>query len=211
MANRRRTLKEIAIDLLEKYKEAEAGIIWDYSGRISEFLDELEAEVKVSGRKSRRQSMSDLIDTIQGRGETLMKWQAEQKGYTCNDCYLSMQNCHDRSICCEDETGLCDYFEEMPREDTIRRQDAINAALTFLVEYCGAAFDEHMQTMLCDRLDALPSVEPKHGTWIQKHPNSSWFECSECGATCLGGLKSGKLFCNNCGADMRTDNERFDR
>lgn len=46
----------------------------------------------------------------------LMKWQAEQKGYTCNDCYLSMQNCHDRSICCEDETGLCDYFEEMPRE-----------------------------------------------------------------------------------------------
>ena len=44
----------------------------------------------------------------------MMKWEAEQKGYTCNDCYLSMQNCHDKSICCEDETGLCDYFEEIP-------------------------------------------------------------------------------------------------
>lgn len=44
----------------------------------------------------------------------MMKWEAEGKGYTCNDCYLSMQNCHDMSICCEDETGLCDYFEEIP-------------------------------------------------------------------------------------------------
>ena len=50
----------------------------------------------------------------------MMKWEAEQKGYTCNDCYLSMQNCHDKSICCEDETGLCDYFEEIPAE---RRTD----------------------------------------------------------------------------------------
>ena len=55
--------------------------------------------------------MSGHIDTI-----PLMKWQAEQKGYTCNDCFLAMQNCHDISICCEDETGLCDYFEEMPWE-----------------------------------------------------------------------------------------------
>ena len=104
--------------------------------------------------------MSDLIDTI-----PLMKWQAEQKGYTCNDCYLSMQNCHDRSICCEDETGLCDYFEEMPREDTVRRQDAIDAALTFLVEYCGAAFDEDMQKKMRERLNELPSAEPEQ-RWI---------------------------------------------
>ena len=47
----------------------------------------------------------------------MMKWQAEEKGYTCNDCYLSMQNCHDMSIACEDETGLCDWFEEMPDKE----------------------------------------------------------------------------------------------
>ena len=29
----------------------------------------------------------------------------------CNDCYYSMQNCNDKSICCEDETALCDNFE----------------------------------------------------------------------------------------------------
>lgn len=36
----------------------------------------------------------------------MMKWEAEEKGYTCNDCYLSMQNCHDTSMCCEDETRV---------------------------------------------------------------------------------------------------------
>lgn len=46
----------------------------------------------------------------------MMAWEAEEKGYTCNDCYLAMQNCHDMRICCEDETGLCDWFEEMRQE-----------------------------------------------------------------------------------------------
>ena len=46
----------------------------------------------------------------------MMAWEAEEKGYTCNDCYLSMQNCHDMSICCENETGLCDWFEEIPKD-----------------------------------------------------------------------------------------------
>ncbi len=45
----------------------------------------------------------------------MMKWEAEEKGYTCDDCGLAMSNCHDKSICCEDETGLCDYFEEIPK------------------------------------------------------------------------------------------------
>ena len=51
------------------------------------------------------------------KGEKMMKWEAEKKGYTCNDCYLCMQNCKDMSTCCEDETGLCDYFEEMEGEN----------------------------------------------------------------------------------------------
>ena len=46
----------------------------------------------------------------------MMAWEAEQKGYTCNDCFFAMQNCHDISICCEDETGLCDWFEEIEEE-----------------------------------------------------------------------------------------------
>lgn len=40
------------------------------------------------------------------------KMDAERKEeFDCNDCYYSMQNCNDRSICCEDETALCDNFE----------------------------------------------------------------------------------------------------
>jgi len=49
----------------------------------------------------------------------MMAWEAKQKGYSCNDCFLSMQNCHDKSICCEDETGLCDWFEEIPSESEV--------------------------------------------------------------------------------------------
>lgn len=49
--------------------------------------------------------------------------------------------------------------------DLINREDAIDTALTFLVEYCGAAFDEDMQKILCERLDALPSAEPER-KWI---------------------------------------------
>lgn len=48
----------------------------------------------------------------------MMAWEAEEKGCTCNDCVFAMQNCHDKSICCEDETGLCDWFEEIGKEQT---------------------------------------------------------------------------------------------
>lgn len=61
--------------------------------------------------------------------------------------------------------------------DLISRQDAIDAALTFIVEYCGAAFDEDMQKMLCGRFDALPSAEPvrhEYGTELEGMLNMSW-------------------------------------
>ena len=97
--------------------------------------------------------------------------------------------------------------------DLIRRQDAIDAALTFLVEYCGAAFDEDMQKMLCERLDALPSVEPeeemkaeperKKGKWQRRKDEDCW-ECSECHAV-LENSDIGNhnfYYCYHCCADM---------
>jgi len=56
------------------------------------------------------------IDIAEAR-RIMMAWEAKEKGYTCNDCYLAMQNCHDMSICCEDESGLCDWFEKMEEQD----------------------------------------------------------------------------------------------
>ena len=52
--------------------------------------------------------------------------------------------------------------------DMIHRQAAIDAALTYLVEYCGAAFDEDMQRMLKERLDSLPSAQPG---WSEQYKN----------------------------------------
>lgn len=41
-----RTLKEIALDLLEQYKDAKETVIWEYSGSIDEDIKRLEAEVE---------------------------------------------------------------------------------------------------------------------------------------------------------------------
>ena len=84
--------------------------------------------------------------------------------------------------------------------DWIDRQAAIDAALTFIVEYCGAAFDEDMQKMLCERFDALPSAEPKRKTGI-------WMGsvCSECGNSTSFYYDCD--YCPNCGAKMREDND----
>jgi hypothetical protein len=42
----------------------------------------------------------------------------------CNDCYYSMQNCNDISICCEDETALCDNFEPVAKKKEEPKSDA---------------------------------------------------------------------------------------
>ena len=88
--------------------------------------------------------------------------------------------------------------------DLISRQAAIDAALTFIIEYCGAAFDEDMQKMLCERLVALPSAEPKTGNWEMKPDPFGFFDdipvCSECG--CTTKMREKTKYCPNCGTRM---------
>lgn len=43
--------------------------------------------------------------------------------------------------------------------DLIRREDAINTALEFFVEFLGGAFHEDNQKMLMKRMNELPSAE----------------------------------------------------
>ena len=90
--------------------------------------------------------------------------------------------------------------------DLIRRKDAKDAALTFIVEYCGAAFDEDMQKMLCERLGALPSAEPewKTGKWIEDGYYGLPCVCSYCGTE---GKREWK-YCPNCGAGMKPYEEK---
>lgn len=41
-----RSLKDIALELLDKYEDSETHVIWEYSGSIDEDLKELEDECK---------------------------------------------------------------------------------------------------------------------------------------------------------------------
>lgn len=88
----------------------------------------------------------------------------------------------------------------------IERQAAIDAALTFIIEYCGAAFDEDMQKMLCERFDALPSAEPKKGKWIEFSPKAI-YECSLCHKYVATADIEADHFCPYCGAKMEADHE----
>jgi len=47
----------------------------------------------------------------------------------------------------------------------IRRQDAINTALEFFVEFLGGVFHEDDQKILMKRMNELPSAEPER-KWI---------------------------------------------
>ena len=92
-------------------------------------------------------------------------------------------------------------------DDLISRQAAIDAALTLIVEYCGAAFDEDMQKMLCERLGDLPSAEPERTakvTLLNTGLHSVWGTC-KCGRQVEKpgrNDQSGAYYCPRCGAKL---------
>ena len=61
------------------------------------------------------------------------------------------------------------------------------------------------------KIEALPSAV-RTGKWLPLFDGkfvggAYWYECSECKHTVPGGLQSLKIFCENCGADMRNDQD----
>ena len=59
-------------------------------------------------------------------------------------------------------------------------------------------------------IDNAPTIEKRpHGKWIYKqiHDYDYW-ECSNCGELCTEGTPKTMNFCPNCGADMRSDNDK---
>lgn len=108
-------------------------------------------------------------------------------------------------------------------DELISRQAAIETALTYLVEYCGAAFDEDIQRGLKKRLDAIPSAQSElckgeweeHliGGWIKKMKviesenctsyTPEWY-CKNCGKQYDPCFADNFVnYCYVCGADMR--------
>jgi len=84
-------------------------------------------------------------------------------------------------------------MQEKIKDDTISRQAAIEAALSFIVEYCGAAFDENMQIGLKQCLDGLPSAEVEI------------VRCQDCEHADYSGLPKGRIYCMKNGSYMYED------
>ena len=91
--------------------------------------------------------------------------------------------------------------------DLIDREQAINTVLGYLVEYCGAAFDEDMQKGLEAKFNRLPSLStPSIGfcAWCKYREENGY--CNE-----------HKFYCDEfdycsrwermCGADMRGEHD----
>lgn len=63
-------------------------------------------------------------------------------------------------------------------------------------------------------MEDLPPATPKckTGKWMPMHGGkftggAYWFRCEKCDHIVPGGLQSGKFFCENCGTDMREEDD----
>lgn len=91
-------------------------------------------------------------------------------------------------------------------KDTIYREDAIKAT------WQEPTYTDPLNvlTEVRDRIEVLPSAQPKQGEWIDRseggrilHPWWESYECNQCG--CYG--SKAWNFCPNCGARMTERSE----
>ena len=88
--------------------------------------------------------------------------------------------------------------------DLISREDAINTALEFFVEFLDGAFHEDDQKILMKRMNALPSAEPEEGEWIMHKMLSRDYGKIYYQHDCSCNLyESPYPFCPNCGMKMK--------
>ena len=91
--------------------------------------------------------------------------------------------------------------------DLIQRQDAIDTALEFFVEFLGGAFYEDDQKILIKRMNELPPTEPEERTakvsnQIFNNSNpyivGAWIGICECGEL----VSYSSKYCHMCGAKL---------
>jgi len=97
--------------------------------------------------------------------------------------------------------------------DSISRQDAVSEIDEWIQMATGNETDMAIKDFLSflkKRIESLPSAEPKTGKWVkiidEETPNlTKWhYECDQCGA---GRWEEGQRYCQNCGADMRGEQD----
>ena len=108
--------------ILNNYAERDDVILDTHAGSASSLVACHETGHKYVGFEIDAEYYSKAMARLEREEAQINIFNMGSIPYTCNDCFLSMQNCHDMSICCEDETGLCDYFEEIDREAERREE-----------------------------------------------------------------------------------------
>jgi DNA-directed RNA polymerase subunit RPC12/RpoP len=93
--------------------------------------------------------------------------------------------------------------------DLISRQEAIETALEYQVEYCGAAFDKKMQEGMIKKLKDIPSAESvkrEECEYVITKGKAGYHEeykCSACGDSFYWSqdknIPSRFNYCRNCG------------
>lgn len=119
--------KEEAISIISGYEAYGCGYCLQGGEEVEEALrlavDALRQEIVIrcknckyyTGYECQRSKISN-IRVITDEDDYCSRAERKEE-YDCNDCYYSMQNCKDRSICCEDETALCDNFEPVVEKE----------------------------------------------------------------------------------------------
>ena len=105
-------------------------------------------------------------------------------------------------------------------DDTISRQAAIDAIHEDADWLAAQGSDWQVERMERDKsiLKSLPTVQPKHGKWIERNPLNSdkcrLIECDQCGNSYIVGFNvpyehwtDNRNYCEKCGADMRGEAE----
>ena len=105
------TLKEIAIELLEKYEASETDCIYEYSGDIYSAKKELDKEI-AEYRKEIEQTEKEIEQTESDRIDNEIEY--AWKTYCDTDEQTEMDKCYkckwwNYSYGCSNKKGICDF------------------------------------------------------------------------------------------------------
>lgn len=160
-----------------------------------------------------RKQMSETVSKMENVGDAISRQAAQHKINALIDEFETiMKEIRERNV--DDSVcGLCEYDGAFMSDSGnwcnecpgFERDDCFKLKDQYREEWAGA-------------IKNLPTVQPKHGKWIERNPLSSdkcrLIECDQCGNSYIVGFNvpyehwiDNRNYCEKCGADMRGEQE----